>query len=121
MMGEIFAILTAVLRGYAVVPLRKGLQYSTPSTSSIVYLVINTAMLWALTLYRSGAYHVSGLAGYFGCCSGDRLNHHITKHTISYTTRSSTQLSFQSVDSSASRYVTSRSAQQSNLRIQLEI
>ena len=51
-MGEIYAILTAVLRGYAVIPVRKGLQYSTPSTSATIYLLINTAILWAITLYN---------------------------------------------------------------------
>lgn len=51
-MGEIYAILTAVLRGYSVIPVRKGLQYSTPSTSATIYLLINTTMLWAITLYN---------------------------------------------------------------------
>jgi DME family drug/metabolite transporter len=52
LIGEIYAILTAVLRGYAVIPIRKGLQYSTPSTSATIYLLINTAILWAITLYN---------------------------------------------------------------------
>jgi uncharacterized membrane protein len=51
-MGEIYAILTAVLRGYAVIPVRKGLKYSTPSTSAIMYLLINTTILWAMILYN---------------------------------------------------------------------
>ena len=51
-MGEIYAILTAVLRGYSVIPVRKGLKHSTPSTSAIMYLLINTTMLWAITLYN---------------------------------------------------------------------
>jgi transporter family protein len=51
-MGEIYAILTAVLRGYSVIPVRKGLKHSTPSTSSIMYLLINTIILWAITLYN---------------------------------------------------------------------
>jgi len=53
LIGEIYAILTALLRGYAVVPVRKGLKYSTPSTSAIIYLLINTTILWAITLYNN--------------------------------------------------------------------
>ena len=52
MMGEVYAILTALLRGYSVIPVKKGLQYSTPSTSAMVYVLINTAMLWSITLYN---------------------------------------------------------------------
>ena len=52
MMGEIFAILTALLRGYSVIPVKKGLRYSTPNTSALMYLLINTGMLWILTLYN---------------------------------------------------------------------
>ena len=51
-MGEIFAILTALLRGYSVIPVKKGLKYSTPNTSALLYLLINTCMLWTLTLYN---------------------------------------------------------------------
>lgn len=50
MYGEIYAIITAVLRGYSVIPTRKGLEHSNPTTSAFVYLVINTAILWAITL-----------------------------------------------------------------------
>ena len=50
MMGEIYAILTALLRGYSVIPVKKGLKYSTPNTSALLYLLINTCMLWILTL-----------------------------------------------------------------------
>jgi DME family drug/metabolite transporter len=52
LIGEIYAIFTAVLRGYTVIPIRKGLKYSTPSTSATMYLLINTAMLWTITLYN---------------------------------------------------------------------
>lgn len=51
-MGEIFAILTALLRGFSVIPVKKGLRYSTPNTSALMYLLINTGMLWTLTLYN---------------------------------------------------------------------
>jgi uncharacterized membrane protein len=50
LIGEIYAILTAVLRGLTVIPVRKGLKYSTPSTSATMYLLINTIILWAITL-----------------------------------------------------------------------
>lgn len=52
-MGEIYAILTALLRGYSVIPVKKGLKYSTPNTSALLYLLINTCMLWILTLYKN--------------------------------------------------------------------
>lgn len=50
MYGELYAIITAVLRGFAVIPTKKGLRHSNPSTSAFVYLVVNTAILWMITL-----------------------------------------------------------------------
>lgn len=52
MIGEIYAIITAVLRGFSVIPLKKGLKHSTPSTSALMYLLINTIILWIITLYN---------------------------------------------------------------------
>jgi drug/metabolite transporter (DMT)-like permease len=52
LIGEVYALLTAVLRGYSVIPVKKGLQYSTPSTSALMYLLVNTAILWAIILYN---------------------------------------------------------------------
>jgi uncharacterized membrane protein len=50
LLGEIYAIATAVLRGFAVIPIRKGLKQSTPTTSALIYLVINTAILGGIVL-----------------------------------------------------------------------
>jgi uncharacterized membrane protein len=50
LLGEIFAIATAVLRGFAVIPIRKGLEQSTPTTSALIYLIINTVILWGITI-----------------------------------------------------------------------
>jgi drug/metabolite transporter (DMT)-like permease len=50
--GELYAIATAILRGYAVIPIRKGLKYSTPTTSALAYLVINTAILWIIVILQ---------------------------------------------------------------------
>jgi uncharacterized membrane protein len=52
MYGEIYAIATAILRGYAVIPIRKGLKHSTPTTSALTYLVINTAILWTIVILQ---------------------------------------------------------------------
>jgi drug/metabolite transporter (DMT)-like permease len=35
-----------------VIPVKKGLRYSTPTTSALIYLFINTAILWIITLYN---------------------------------------------------------------------
>jgi uncharacterized membrane protein len=48
--GEIYALITAILRGYSAIPIKKGLKHSNPGTSSFVYLVVNTAILWTITL-----------------------------------------------------------------------
>jgi len=50
--GELYAIATAILRGYAVIPIRKGLKHSTPTTSALTYLVINTAILWIIVILQ---------------------------------------------------------------------
>ena len=52
MYGEIYAIATAIIRGFAVIPIRKGLKHSTPTTSALVYLAINTAILWSIVLLQ---------------------------------------------------------------------
>jgi len=52
MYGEIYAIATAILRGYAVIPIRKGLKHSTPTTSALAYLVINTVILWTIVILQ---------------------------------------------------------------------
>jgi uncharacterized membrane protein len=52
MYGEIYAITTAILRGFSVVPIRKGLKYSTPTTSALTYLVINTTILWTIVILQ---------------------------------------------------------------------
>ncbi len=52
MYGELYAIATAILRGYAVIPIRKGLKHSTPTTSALTYLVINTAILWIIVILQ---------------------------------------------------------------------
>lgn len=49
MSAELFALATALLRGFSTVPTRKGLQHSTAQSSALVYLVINTTFLWGLT------------------------------------------------------------------------
>jgi uncharacterized membrane protein len=52
MYGEIYALATALLRGFAVVPIRKGLKYSTPTTSALVYNAINTVILWIIVIIQ---------------------------------------------------------------------
>jgi len=52
MYGEIYAIATAILRGFSVVPIRKGLKHSTPTTSALVYLAINTVILWTIVVFQ---------------------------------------------------------------------
>jgi uncharacterized membrane protein len=52
MYGEIYAIATALIRGFAVVPIRKGLKHSTPTTSALVYLAINTTILWSIVILQ---------------------------------------------------------------------
>jgi uncharacterized membrane protein len=51
LLGEIYAILTALLRGFSTVTTRRGLKYSNPNTSALIYLIINTLFLWSLTLF----------------------------------------------------------------------
>ena len=50
--GEVYAIATAIIRGFAVVPIRKGLKHSTPTTSALVYLAINTVILWSIAILQ---------------------------------------------------------------------
>jgi uncharacterized membrane protein len=47
--GELYAIATAFLRGFAVVPIRRGLKHSNPNTSAFIFLVINTLVLWFIS------------------------------------------------------------------------
>ena len=50
MSAELFALATAFLRGFSTIPTRKGLQQGTAQSSALVYLLINTMLLWGLTL-----------------------------------------------------------------------
>ena len=50
MSAELFALVTAFLRGFSTIPTRKGLQQGTAQSSALVYLLINTTFLWGLTL-----------------------------------------------------------------------
>ncbi|MEE8354291.1 MAG: EamA family transporter [Candidatus Bathyarchaeia archaeon] len=52
MYGEVYAIATAILRGFSVIPIRKGLKHSTPTTSALIYLIINTAILWTIVILQ---------------------------------------------------------------------
>lgn len=49
MSAELFALATALLRGFSTVPTRKGLQHGTAQSSAFVYLLINTTFLWGMT------------------------------------------------------------------------
>jgi DME family drug/metabolite transporter len=50
MSAELFALITAFLRGFSTIPTRKGLQQSTPRSSALIYLLVNTALLWSMTV-----------------------------------------------------------------------
>jgi uncharacterized membrane protein len=47
--AEIFALVTAFLRGFSTIPTRRGLQTSNARSSAIVYLLVNTTFLWVMT------------------------------------------------------------------------
>ena len=66
MYGELYAVATALLRGFSAIPTKKGLRYSNPSTSALFSLIINTALQWsiAFTLYPVGQFFTRGV-GYF--------------------------------------------------------
>ena len=49
MSAEIFALVTAFLRGFSTIPTRRGLQTSNARSSAIVYLLVNTTFLWVMT------------------------------------------------------------------------
>ncbi|MCW3988371.1 MAG: DMT family transporter [Candidatus Bathyarchaeota archaeon] len=50
MYAEIFALVTAFLRGFSTIPTRRGLQKSNAQSSIIMYLLVNTTFLWVMTL-----------------------------------------------------------------------
>jgi DME family drug/metabolite transporter len=71
--AEIFALLTAVLRGLSSIPTKRGLEHSNPNTSAFTYLIFNTVFLWAMTavLYPLDQIRIEGF-GYFvlaGICA----------------------------------------------------
>lgn len=73
MYAEVYALITAVLRGLSTIPTRKGLQHSNANTSAFTYLAFNTVMLWGMTLvlYPVDELSLAGL-GYFvlaGICA----------------------------------------------------
>ena len=73
MYAEIFALLTAMLRGFSSIPTKMGLEYSNPNTSAFTYLLFNTVFLWFMTamLYPLDEIGIEGL-GYFilaGICA----------------------------------------------------
>lgn len=49
MYAEIFALVTAFLRGFSTIPTRRGLQKSNAQSSIIMYLLVNTTFLWVMT------------------------------------------------------------------------
>jgi uncharacterized membrane protein len=50
MIAELLALATAFLRGMSTIPTRRGLQESTAQSSAIIYLLVNTLVLWSLAL-----------------------------------------------------------------------
>ena len=51
MYAELYAIVTALLRGLSAIPTRKGLQHGTPDFSVLIYLVVNSTLLWGVTFF----------------------------------------------------------------------
>ena len=73
MYAEIFALLTAMLRGLSSIPTKRGLEHSNPNTSAFTYLLFNTVFLWIMTavLYPLDRIRIEGF-GYFvlaGICA----------------------------------------------------
>lgn len=50
MSAEVLALATAFLRGFSTIPTRRGLQQSTARSSALIYLLVNTTLLWSLTV-----------------------------------------------------------------------
>ena len=50
MSAEVLALATAFLRGFSTIPTRRGLQQSNARSSALIYLLVNTALLWILTV-----------------------------------------------------------------------
>jgi len=48
--AEVLALATAFLRGFSTIPTRRGLQQSNARSSALIYLLVNTALLWILTV-----------------------------------------------------------------------
>ncbi len=44
------ALATAFLRGFSTIPTRRGLQQSNARSSALIYLLVNTTLLWSLTV-----------------------------------------------------------------------
>jgi len=63
MSAELFAIMTALLRGFAAIPTKIGLRNSNPETSTLIYLTLNTVLLWSMTflLYSVEQISINGL------------------------------------------------------------
>jgi uncharacterized membrane protein len=51
LIAEIYALSTAFLRGFSAITTKRGLQASNPNTSVIVTVIINTLILWAVSLF----------------------------------------------------------------------
>lgn len=50
MFGELYALATALIRGFSAIPTRKGLNDSNPITSASIAMLIRTIFLWAVLL-----------------------------------------------------------------------
>jgi uncharacterized membrane protein len=59
MSAELFAIMTALLRGFAAIPTKMGLKNSNPETSTLIYLILNTVLLWSMTFLHYSVEQIS--------------------------------------------------------------
>ena len=51
MIAEIYALSTAFLRGFSAITTKKGLRSSNPNTSVLVTIIMNTMILWGVSLW----------------------------------------------------------------------
>lgn len=49
MLGEIYALATALIRGFSAIPTKKGLNHSNPNTSVLISLIVNVISLWCIS------------------------------------------------------------------------
>jgi drug/metabolite transporter, DME family len=62
--AQILALITSVFYASALVSARLGLRYSTPTTVTLVSILMQNVLLWTAVLLRGGVHHVP-IAGIF--------------------------------------------------------